>query len=410
MKRFWMLVSLCALAAPLAWAAPNPAYVPADADVVLVAQGEDEAGQAKAAAFWEALLREAGVDVEAVSQMQEQNIEALPKEGAEILRAVFGFSEDWKTSAVRSAVYAIAFPRTVDKEKGPDRLFFTVVLENPKADVAAIDRAVQALLKKGGTQVRAMFVKDGEWSCLRLLDQGLEGRQAYIAWRSLPEGLAIVCGLDFEVATARFAGKGKALAADDPLMAAFTAPAGAKHGWFRLAVRDVGELAERLFALDPEARQRAALAVPWLAKTHALSLTAWSPRLGDGAARLVAKTEDAQAAKQLRDQLLGFKGLLGQMVLPALTQKPDSAFAKLVASVQCEAAGTEVVLSQTVGREDLVPLVKEWMELAQRQQEAQSAAAGRRPTVSDEGEDFDDEDEPMSEEDARAILEGLETL
>lgn len=406
MKRFGMLVSLCALAAPLAWAAPNPAYVPADADIVMVAQGEDAAGQAETTAFWEGLLREAGVDVEAVSQMQAQNFAALPKEGAEIVRAVFGFSEDWKTSAVRSAVYAIALPRTVDKEKGPDRLFFTVVLENPKADVAAIDRAVQALLKKGGTQVRATFAKDGEWSCLRLLDQGLEGRQAYIAWRGVPEGLAIVCGLDFEVATAHFAGKGKALAADDPLMAAFTAPEGAKRGWFRLAVRDLGALAERLFAVEPEARQRATLAAPWLTKTHALALMTWCPRLGDGEARLVAKTEDAQAAKQLRDQLLGYKGILGQMLLPALTRKLDSAFAKLVASIQCEAKGTEVVLSLAVGREVLVPLVKGWVEFAQRQQ----AALGQPPPLTDDEEDFDDEDEPMSEEDARAILEGLETL
>lgn len=393
MKR-WKYVALCALAVPLAWAAPNPARVPANADLVIVGDRLDQG--ARFADAQKEALRKAGVDVDAFSKAQRANLEACSKNVQAMLKAAFGFSDDWETWTTRSSVFSLTLPERLDNPEADFAkaiLFFAV--ENPKADFAAFDAAVRAEAATSEQLGDMTFSKSGAWTVLRDKEPDPNLPDAFLAWRALPDGIAFaMSGGDFAKVAALAEGKGAAVTAESPLAAAFQAPKGTEGPWINLMVRDVSDLVKRSVPEETLANPSVQMAAGWQKDAKALRLACWQ-EADKQRFVLTLRATDAAAATKIRDSLLGMKAMFAMMLAqPQAGQSGVSPFAKWFNEVSCEARGDVVTLDLSMDYAQLAAVLK----IAQSQ-------AGDA-----EDEEPEDEDEPLSEEEAKATLDGLETL
>ena len=155
---------------------------------------------------------------------------------------------------------------------------------------------------------------------------------------------------------------------------------------------------ERYLANEPEARQQLLLSANWLFKLNAIryDCSATAERY---AIALALEATDAESAALLRDQLVTLKALLGQMLIPTALQKPDAALAKPINDATVALDGNVATATITLTPAQLVPIIEELGALQARQQAM--PLLDIEPAAEDQGE-------PMSEEEAKAILDGLE--
>ncbi len=401
MKRS-ILTAGCALAAALSFAVPSPRWVPASAD--LVAVGENAEGKnAEAESAWKKAFKEAGVELPEDTSFAVGQLEEVSPHLPAILKAM-GASGDLKAFAPYSVVYAVSLPKRAEAMKGGSfakEASLHVIYESAALDLPALDKAVAAFCAEKRETVTVTFRRSGEWRTLAFEPKEKDADMPalpFFGYRPVKGGLAIALCADQATAEAWATGKTPAIAKDSPLMEAFTPIAGAQS-WGRMRLADLAGLIGRL--TDAEARKALAAKVPLLQKIHKVGVdTAYKG--ADGIFSLAFEADDEASATQLRDLLLGWKGLLSQMMLPMLTQKPDSATAALANGIVCEAKGKCVSLRLTVTPTLGAKAIKEFQEIAARQ--AAQAATLNPPDDEDEDEDV----EPMSEEEARKILQGLE--
>lgn len=407
MKRS-ILAAGCTLAAALTFAAPSPRWVPATADFVVV--GENSGGNKAAidAAWKKAFKEAAGVELpENTSLTAEQWREISPNLPA-LLKAL-GASDDLQTYAPCSAVYALALPQSAEAMKGdelPKDTGVYAMYESAAIDLPALDKAVTALCAEERERVTFTFKKTGEWRSLTMAAKGAKDepqkKQPFFGYRPVKGGLAFVFCADQATAEAWVSGKMPAISADSPLMEAFKPIAGSEKQWTRIRLADLAGVIKRL--TDANAQKNLATKAPLLQKIRNVGMDC-SYKGVNAVVAFTATTADETSATQLRDFLLGWKGLLTQMMLPMLTQKPDSSTATMVTSIACEAKGKAVSMSLEVTPELGAKVVKEFQEIAERQ------AAEASVSVDVEGLDDEEEDgdaEPMSEEEARKILDNLD--
>lgn len=395
----------CALAAVWGFALPAPRWVPAKADLVAVGETSGS-GNAALDEAWRKAYKAEGIDFEANAPLAMAQLKEISPHLPGIVKA-FGVSDDLKHIPAYSVVYAFALPERADDLAGagfPKGLGFYFVLENAKLDIPAFDKAVAALCEEKGKEgaLHATFKRSGDWRTFVFADKASGGdAPLFLGYRPTKGGLALaLCATQAE-AEAWFSGKTPAIAADSPLMAAFTPVAGAKGDWGRLRLADLAGVFARLST--PEARKEMSLKVPLLQKVRTLDFGVAHKGV-NVLALLSATTDDEASATQLRDFLLGWKGMATQMFLPMLTQKPDSALAAAVNALTCEAKGKQVLLRWEITPAMGAKAVKECQAIAARQAAQQTPAdlPGAAPAA-------DEDDEPMSEEEARKILEALET-
>lgn len=356
----WKLLALCAFAAPLAFAAPNPARVPAEADLVIVGDRLDV--KSESSAIFEEALRKAGVDVDAIKQSKRADKDKMSKQAQAILKAALGCSDDWESWTTKSIVCALVLPKDLrNLEKDASGLSLVCFIENPKVDVAAIDAAVkESLAAVKDPEEADVFAKEGAWSTLRakIPDENL--LKAFIGWRAIPEGLAVVFSSDIEGMTALVEGKAKALPSDSPLMAAFQPPAGAKDAWAKVMLRDVSDLTMRATTEEDRSQQAFLMSSGWMLKTQAFVLSAWQEQTK---LRLVAEltAEDAETATQLRDGFLGMKTLFGMMLAQPQQpgqEAPSPHFLQWLNQTSCEAKGNVATIDLSVTQEQGVALMQ----------------------------------------------------
>lgn len=417
MLRHWTSVAAGCLAVGTLWAAPNLKYVPENADLVYVISGLDT--QSPAQKKWDAdiraLCKEQGVEI------PEQAIDwkkfDLSPVWQDVLQASLGFSEDMKTTTAKSIVVSLCLPPTfadVKKDNLPTGLAVYAVVENPKADVARLNQAIKKMVDQANKKVAQTKNKDNDdtdndketptrlalstqdgWTLLRDADD-----PACLAWRAIPEGLAVALTLDFAETRAFFAGKGATLKADSPLGTALQAPNSAPQ-YGIVALRDLASILNRVLKeATPEQQQQMQLTAGWALQTHLIHIAGWHE--GDtGRVPVTLQATNADAAKQVQEIMIGLKAMWGQMLIPMIMKTNTSELGKWFAKVPVSVAGDTVAIDFSIQRDTCLAIIKECITLHKAMQAQQKTNV---PIDFDDKDD--DEGESLSPDEAEAILEG----
>ena len=391
MKLACSLAALCALAAPL-WAQPTLGRVPAEADLVCVGVS-DPALSADIQKAWQPILEQAGVSADAQQQAWQDISEKCPQLQP-LLKAAFGYNDDFTASSTTGCLFSAKLPTLVGEAQAPKDYWMYAFVDNPKADLPAMERLMgEAIAAKAADKVH--LEKRGNWCVLKPVGEWPEA--PFIGWRGVEGGWVFALAETQAKADDFLAGKVPTLQAGDKLAEVFKAPA-QNAIWCSTVINGIPGLLERYLANEPEARQQLLLSANWLFKLNAIryDCSATAERY---AIALALEATDAESAALLRDQLVTLKALLGQMLIPTALQKPDAALAKPINDATVALDGNVATATITLTPAQLVPIIEELGALQARQQAM--PLLDIEPAAEDQGE-------PMSEEEAKAILDGLE--
>lgn len=391
MKLAFSLAALCALAAPL-WAQPTLGRVPAEADLVCVGVS-DPALSADIQKAWQPILEQAGVSADAQQQAWQDISEKCPQLQP-LLKAAFGYNDDFTASSTTGCLFSAKLPTLVGEAQAPKDYWMYAFVDNPKADLPAMERLMgEAIAAKAADKVH--LEKRGDWCVLKPVGEWPEA--PFIGWRGVEGGWVFALAETQAKADDFLAGKVPTLQAGDKLAEVFKAPA-QNAIWCSTVINGIPGLLERYLANEPEARQQLLLSANWLFKLNAIryDCSATAERY---AIALALEATDAESAALLRDQLVTLKALLGQMLIPTALQKPDAALAKPINDATVALDGNVATATITLTPAQLVPIIEELGALQARQQAM--PLLDIEPAAEDQGE-------PMSEEEAKAILDGLE--
>ncbi len=391
MKLAFSLAALCALAAPL-WAQPTLGRVPAEADLVCVGVS-DPALSADIQKAWQPILEQAGVSADAQQQAWQDISEKCPQLQP-LLKAAFGYNDDFTASSTTGCLFSAKLPTLVGEAQAPKDYWMYAFVDNPKADLPAMERLMgEAIAAKAADKVH--LEKRGDWCVLKPVGEWPEA--PFIGWRGVEGGWVFALAETQAKADDFLAGKVPTLQAGDKLAEVFKAPA-QNAIWCSTVINGIPGLLERYLANEPEARQQLLLSANWLFKLNAIryDCSATAERY---AIALALEATDAESAALLRDQLVTLKALLGQMLIPTALQKPDAALAKPINDATVALDGKVATATITLTPAQLVPIIEELEALQARQQAM--PLLDIEPAAEDQGE-------PMSEEEAKAILDGLE--
>lgn len=391
MKLAFSLAALCALAAPL-WAQPTLGRVPAEADLVCVGVS-DPALSADIQKAWQPILEQAGVSADAQQQAWQDISEKCPQLQP-LLKAAFGYNDDFTASSTTGCLFSAKLPTLVGEAQAPKDYWMYAFVDNPKADLPAMERLMgEAIAAKAADKVH--LEKRGDWCVLKPVGEWPEA--PFIGWRGVEGGWVFALAETQAKADDFLAGKVPTLQAGDKLAEVFKAPA-QNAIWCSTVINGIPGLLERYLANEPEARQQLLLSANWLFKLNAIryDCSATAERY---AIALALEATDAESAALLRDQLVTLKALLGQMLIPTALQKPDAALAKPINDATVALDGNVATATIALTPAQLVPIIKELEALQARQQAM--PLLDIEPAAEDQGE-------PMSEEEAKAILDALE--
>ncbi len=358
MKKSLLAVS-CLFTTVWALASPAPRWVPANADLVMVADNSAPKDPAIEAA-WEKAFADAGLSPNANVVSLDQLATYSPKLPA-LFRAL-GYTEDGKNDPITAAVFSATLPKTresLQAEGFPKDLAFHLHLQNAKLDIKALDKAVAELCdeKDDDGKAYATYKKDGTWRILSPTVDADEQREVpgFIGYRPVKGGLLMTICASQADAEAWATGKTPGIDKTSPLATAFPATDKPEET-SRLRIADLAAVIKRLST--EETLKEQALRAPMLPKTHTVGLDITRKGM-NCVMTLSAVMADADSAIQLRDFLLGWKGMLTQLFLPMFTQKPDSALAALVNTMACEAREKTTTLRLEVSPEMAAKVVKE---------------------------------------------------
>ena len=385
-----VLTALCisATAAVTAFAAPNAKWVPADADFVITARGLDVENKTYNDA-WEPGLKKLGfIDENKNADSMKQLEEACPGI-TNLIKVALGASDDFKKSATKSILFSMSLKNDTTKPEDSLRgTTATLVLENPKADIDALEAAIRDVLTKNEAD-EVTLAREGEWLTLR----GKEMAEV-VAITKAPEGYMLTIQESMEKAKAVRAGKVKSIAKGNPLMKAFASLDKGVSQNATYVLKDLAALTQR-FA-DPSTIEQIKMQHPALLQTKDCVMTVQVK----GAAvefKITIATTGPEAAQKILEACLGYK-MIAQMMGPQMLGKPDSKLIAFISNIACKTEGNNCVVSCVITPENFLPVLEEIKAL-------QSQTAAPAPTF-----ELDDEDdaEEMTAEEAKAILDALE--
>lgn len=392
-----MFTALCVatLASLTAFAAPNPKWVPASSDLVLTADGLNVTNP-EAEKVWKDGLEKLGISTgNSLESIKE--IEAEVPGFENLLKVAFGLSDDLMTTTTKSITLAC----TIVKEKNSDDLdksSLVFVLENPKADLNALEAAIRKVLESKPDE-DILLAREGEWLTLKQKDDD----DNLIAICKVEEGYLTTIQPTLQDAEAIRTGKTPAIDAKNPLMAAFTPRATGVDRKVAFLMKDLSNLINRL--ATPEAIAQIQMQQPTLLKTQTVTFDG-ETRGTKTDLKLNFKTEDVATAQQMMESLLGYK-MLAQMMGAGIFNTPDAKTLAFISSIACKADGENATLSFSITPEVFFPIIEEIQEL-QKQAEQDDPDVKIDLGDLDEEDDEEDDETPMTPEEAKAILDALD--
>lgn len=408
MKKGMLLGFACAALAACGVAAPSAKWVPAEADFVVAIQGQPDRERDVVRA-WRTALGEAGVT--------EGPFLFNTQDGANPLIAVnpLGVGDDNKLERffttflgkydelgiypTQSITLSWCLPEKMPEvqDSGFDFALFGeayCIIENPVFDPEAAIACIDELVQGAGTVER---VPQGDWQTIRPTAKAKAEQpnapDVLGGWRPIPGGVVCVLGDAFAKADALLAGKAPSAAGDASVERLFVPATIMSHVFL---ARDVKGLLKR-FVTDPEIAAQLDMSVGWLRtvsdfwaqfgvnETKAITLD------------IVAKAEDEESAAMVRDTFIAYKMMVGGLIVPQIFGAPDSQTSRWLMGTRCESNGTLATANLTLTMEQYCALWKEWEAISARMEVQDSLPA-----------DEETEAAPMTEEEARAILDAIE--
>lgn len=408
MKKGMLLGFACAALAACGVAAPSAKWVPAEADFVVAIQGQPDRERDVVRA-WRTALGEAGVT--------EGPFLFNTQDGANPLIAVnpLGVGDDNKLERffttflgkydelgiypAQSITLSWCLPEKMPEvqDSGFDFALFGeayCIIENPVFDPEAAIACIDELVQGAGTVER---VPQGDWQTIRPTAKAKAEQpnapDVLGGWRPIPGGVVCVLGDAFAKADALLAGKAPSAAGDASVERLFVPATIMSHVFL---ARDVKGLLKR-FVTDPEIAAQLDMSVGWLRTVSDFWVQIGVNETKAITLDIVAKAEDEESAAMVRDTFIAYKMMVGGLIVPQIFGAPDSQTSRWLMGARCESEGTLATAHLTLTMEQYCAHWKEWEAISARMEVQDSLPA-----------DEETEAAPMTEEEARAILDAIE--
>ena len=408
MKKGMLLGFACAALAACGVAAPSAKWVPAEADFVVTVQGQPDRERDVVRA-WRTALGEAGVT--------EGPFLFNTQDGANPLIAVnpLGVGDDNKLERffttflgkydelgiypTQSITLSWCLPEKMPEvqDSGFDFALFGeayCIIENPVFDPEAAIACIDELVQGAGTVER---VPQGDWQTIRPTAKAKAEQpnapDVLGGWRPIPGGVVCVLGDAFAKADALLAGKAPSAAGDASVERLFVPATIMSHVFL---ARDVKGLLKR-FVTDPEIAAQLDMSVGWLRTVSDFWVQIGVNETKAITLDIVAKAEDEESAAMVRDTFIAYKMMVGGLIVPQIFGAPDSQTSRWLMGARCESEGTLATAHLTLTIEQYCALWKEWEAISARMEVQDSLPAIEEPDA-----------EPMTEEEARAILDAID--
>lgn len=408
MKKGMLLGFACAALAACGVAAPSAKWVPAEADFVVAIQGQPDRERDVVRA-WRTALGEAGVT--------EGPFLFNTQDGANPLIAVnpLGVGDDNKLERffttflgkydelgiypAQSITLSWCLPEKMPEvqDSGFDFALFGeayCIIENPVFDPEAAIACIDELVQGAGTVER---VPQGDWQTIRPTAKAKAEQpnapDVLGGWRPIPGGVVCVLGDAFAKADALLAGKAPSAAGDASVERLFVPATIMSHVFL---ARDVKGLLKR-FVTDPEIAAQLDMSVGWLRTVSDFWVQIGVNETKAITLDIVAKAEDEESAAMVRDTFIAYKMMVGGLIVPQIFGAPDSQTSRWLMGARCESEGTLATAHLTLTIEQYCALWKEWEAISARMEVQDSLPAAEET-----------EGAPMTEEEARAILDAIE--
>ena len=403
MKKGFLLGFACAALVACGWAAPSAKWVPEEADFVVTVQGQPDRERDVVRA-WRAALGEAGV-TEGPFLFDNQDL-AAPLTAAtplgiksdnkleRFLTTFLGKHDELGIYPTQSITLSWCLPEKMPEvqDSGFDFALFgeAYCIIEPEAAIACIDELAQGV----GTVER---VPQGDWQIVRPTAKAKAEQpnapDVLGGWRPIPGGVVCVLGDAFAKADALLAGKAPS-ATGDAAVERLCAPA--QYTMFRFLARDVKGLLKQ-FVTDPETAMQLDMSVGWLR-----TVSDFWVQIGVNETKAItldigAQTVDESSAAMVRDTFIAYKMMVGGLIVPQIFGAPDSQTSRWLMGTRCESNGTLATANLTLTMEQYCALWKEWEAISARMEVQDSLPAIEEPDA-----------EPMTEEEARAILDAID--
>ena len=408
MKKGMLLGFACAALAACGVAAPSAKWVPAEADFVVTVQGQPDRERDVVRA-WRTALGEAGV-TEGPFLFDNQDL-AAPLTAAtplgiksdnkleRFLTTFLGKHDELGIYPTQSITLSWCLPEKMPEvqDSGFDFALFGeayCIIENPVFDPEAAIACIDELVQGAGTVER---VPQGDWQTIRPTAKAKAEQpnapDVLGGWRPIPGGVVCVLGDAFAKADALLAGKAPS-AAGDASVERLCAPA--QYTMFRFLARDVKGLLKQ-FVTDPETAMQLDMSVGWLRTVSDFWVQIGVNETKAITLDIVAKAEDEESAAMVRDTFIAYKMMVGGLIVPQIFGAPDSQTSRWLMGTRCESNGTLATANLTLTMEQYCALWKEWEAISARMEVQDSLPAIEEPDA-----------EPMTEEEARAILDAID--
>lgn len=353
---FSSCVLTAALASSLAFAAPDPAYVPAKADLVVVGHHLNVKGPYEDIAI-EKLKATGRYEETPLSDLAEVNPH-LPA----MLKALVGYSDDGLSMTTTSALCSIVLPEKFPEAPGEVPAFsVNTVIENPAMDLPAFTAALKEVLKDDEGSLT--LVESEGWTILRD-ESDLEGAMPFIGYHAVPGGALFAVTDNPENAKALLARTAPTIAGTStPLLKAFTPQQGAEGGSEVIVLKSIKELVDR-FVTEPEAQSFIAIQAPYLMRANDVTLKLYA--IGTNVYLTIeVATDDEATATEISEQLIGFKMMALQLVRGSYMLPADSALLAQLSKIKISAEGTTAKLALTLSIDDIIACYTEIVKQAE---------------------------------------------
>lgn len=235
--------ALCVLAASCAFAAPNPAYVPAAADLVIVIDHINERSPAQDKAIQN--LKAAGLYETTILNHLDEIHTLMPV----LAKSLLGYTDNGAPMATHSITVAACLPEIAVDENGlPSSIGLYAVIENPEMDLTTFTKTLQQLSEEGHFSEPYIESPDG-WVIFEQFETA-KG-ETFFGYRPIPEGVLVVSTKDYDPTIRSDLTEGTLRSIKDinsPLLKAFFPPVNTEGAQCSIAIWSIKDLVARYCA------------------------------------------------------------------------------------------------------------------------------------------------------------------
>lgn len=380
------------VSASFAFAAPQATWIPESSDLVMTGLNLQNDNKVADEA-WRAALKTMGIDIEL---MEKEAIATLDSDSPELkaIYEAFEYNPETKKHVAESITAAMTLPPAKDFEQ----LSAVITIETTKAlNVDKIATALNAAIKD---ETDATFVKDGTWYTLTNED----GSAAFSAYKN---GLRFIVAVkDPKAFETLKSDTFKGIDASSPLNQALKAPN--EYASMKVALKDLSGLVKRIDAISEKDRQQMMQSAPMLFVTKDVCWTL-SSEGKNYVIEAVGSHAKAQDATMVAQAITSYRFLATMIV--AAEFSPDSALMKAINGINIASKDKTASIKIVLNPDEALAIFQEVSSYIAKQEQMYG------PSVEMDSDDvkiefdFDEEEfgeeEELSEEEARAILEEM---